>query len=229
MGKRRWLNRELVINQAVQMADEAGSVTAVSLTALADSLDIRVPSLYNHVASLEDLQRGMTVAGVRRLLAELRGATAGLVARPSLEAMAHAYRQFALAHPGIYPLTIRAPEPDDAELGALAQELVQMLLLVWATVGLTGDDALHAIRGFWAVRLHLAGNGRGFRMSLAQNESFRRLVAAYLDGVSHMSSARHGAEQLWMTSSSCPVSGTPYKGIVDGFIAHNQWRQYGLC
>lgn len=187
MGKRRWLNRELVINQAVQMADEAGSVTAVSLTALAESLDIRVPSLYNHVASLEDLQRGMTVAGVRLLLAELRGATAGLVARPSLEAIAHAYRQFALAHPGIYPLTIRAPEPDDAELGALAQELVQMLLLVWATVGLTGDDALHAIRGFRAV-LHgftSLETAEGFRMSLAQDESFRRLVAAYLDGVTH--------------------------------------------
>ncbi|HRQ40952.1 MAG TPA: TetR-like C-terminal domain-containing protein [Chloroflexota bacterium] len=184
-GKRRWLNRELVINRAVAMADEAGSVTAVSLTALAESLDVRVPSLYNHVASLEDLQHGMAVAGVRLLLDELRRATNGLVARPSLEAMAHAYRQFALAHPGIYPLTIRAPEPDDAELGALAQELVQMLLLVWATVGLTGDDALHATRGFRAV-LHgftALEMAEGYRLSLGRDESFQRLVAAYLDGV----------------------------------------------
>lgn len=184
MGKRRWLNRDVVINRAMAMADEAGSVTAVSLTALAESLDVRVPSLYNHVSSLEDLQHGMAVAGVRLLLDELRAAAVGLVARPSLEAMAHAYRQFAHNHPGIYPLTVRAPEPGDAELGALAQELVQMLLLVWATVGLTGDDALHAIRGFRAV-LHgftALESAEGFRLSLAQDESFRRLVAAYLDG-----------------------------------------------
>lgn len=185
MSKRRWLNRELVINRAVEMADQAGSVTGVSLTALAESLDIRVPSLYNHVASLEDLQHGMTVAGSRLLLAELRQASLGLVARPSLEAMAHAYRRFALAHPGIYPLTIRAPESEDQELVALAQELLQMLLLVWATVGLTGDDALHAIRGFRAV-LHgftALETAEGYRMSLDRDESFRRLVATYLDGI----------------------------------------------
>ncbi|GIK56418.1 MAG: WHG domain-containing protein [Chloroflexi bacterium] len=60
-----------------------------------------------------------------------------------------------------------------------------MLLLVWATVGLTGDDALHAIRGFRAV-LHgftALESAEGFRLPLAQDESFRRLVAAYLDGV----------------------------------------------
>lgn len=183
--KKRWLNRDLVINRAIEMADAAGSVTAVSLTALAESLDIRVPSLYNHVASLEDLQHGMAVAGVRLLLDELRAAAVGLVARPSLEAMAHAYRQFARTHPGIYPLTIRAPEPDDQELGALAQELLQMLLLVWATVGLTGDDALHAVRGFRAV-LHgftALETAEGYRMSLDRDDSFRRLIAAYLDGV----------------------------------------------
>ncbi|MBL1128229.1 MAG: hypothetical protein D8M54_06910 [Chloroflexi bacterium] len=106
------------------MADAAGSATAVSLTALAESLDVRALSLYNHVASLEDLQHGMAVAGVRLLLDELRVAAVGLVARPSLEAMAHAYGHFAHNHPGIYPLTVRAPEPDDAELGMLAQELV---------------------------------------------------------------------------------------------------------
>lgn len=187
MSKRRWLNRDLVIDRAVEMADEAGSVTAVSLTALAESLDIRVPSLYNHVTSLEDLQHGMAVAGARLLLTELRRATNGLVARPSLEAMAHAYRQFAQTHPGIYPLTIRAPEPDEAELGALAQELLQMLLLVWATVGLTGDDALHAVRGFRAL-LHgftTLETAEGYRMSLDRDESFRRLVATYLDGITH--------------------------------------------
>jgi hypothetical protein len=37
MPKRRQLNRERVIARAAEMADEAGSVTAVSLTALAQA------------------------------------------------------------------------------------------------------------------------------------------------------------------------------------------------
>jgi AcrR family transcriptional regulator len=185
MPKRRWLNRELVIERAAQMADEAGSGTAVSLTALAQALEIRTPSLYNHVASLDDLQDGLTVYGVRLLLAALRQAAQGLVGQEAIMAMATAYRQFAKAHPGLYPLTVRAPEPEEAELVTLSQEMIQLLLLIMGSLGLQGDDALHAIRGLRAIlhgftSLEAAG---GYKMALDQDESFRRLVAAYLAGI----------------------------------------------
>ncbi|NJN53783.1 MAG: hypothetical protein HC804_02890 [Anaerolineae bacterium] len=97
MSKRRWLNRDIVVGRAVQIADEEGEVTAVSLTALAQSLEVRPPSLYNHVASLEDLQHGMAVSSLRLLLEELRQASRGMVGRAALESIAHAYRQFAQA------------------------------------------------------------------------------------------------------------------------------------
>ncbi|MBE2197940.1 MAG: WHG domain-containing protein [Anaerolinea sp.] len=185
MVKHRRLNPDRVIAQAVGMADEAGSVTAVSLTALAQALDIRPPSLYNHVASLEDLQHGMALYSLRQLVADLRQASQGLVGREALFAIANAYRRFATDHPGIYPLTIRAPEPDDAALAALAQELVQLLLLVMTTIGLHGADALHAIRGLRAI-LHGFTSleaAQGYKMPLDQEESFRRLVNTYLDGL----------------------------------------------
>ncbi len=182
MSKRRRLNRELVIEKAVVMADEQGSVTAVSLTALAQALDIRPPSLYNHVSNLEDLLYGMTLHGLKRLIIELRQASQGLIGREAIAAIAGAYRGFAHTHPGIYPLLIRAPEPEEAELVALSQELVQMLLLIMASIGLQGDDAIHAIRGLRAIlhgfaSLEAAG---GYKMALDQEESFRRLVDAYL-------------------------------------------------
>lgn len=183
MSRRRRLNRELVIEKAAALADESGGAAAVTLAALADALEIRPPSLYNHMAGLEDLQRGMAAYGLRQLMAELRQASQGLVGREALAAMAQAYRRFAHAHPGIYPLTIRAPEPDETELAALSQELVQMLLLVMASLGLQGDEAIHAIRGLRAIlhgfaSLEAAG---GYKMSLDQEESFRRLVSAYLN------------------------------------------------
>lgn len=185
MGKRRRLNRKKVIEKAAAMTDEAGSVTAVSLTALAQALEIRPPSLYNHIASLDDLIDGLTLFGVQQLIADLRQASLGLVGREAVVALAHAYRRFAHEHPGLYPLTIRAPEPNKTELVALSQELVQMLLLLMASLGLQGDDAIHAIRGLRAVlhgftSLEAAG---GYKMALEQEESFRRLVDDYLDGV----------------------------------------------
>ncbi|HSG18484.1 MAG TPA: TetR-like C-terminal domain-containing protein [Anaerolineae bacterium] len=183
MPKRRWLNRDVVIREAATLADETGAASAVSLTALAQALGVRPPSLYNHVDGLEDLQYGLAVYGLRQLLFELRQASQGLVGQKALMAIAGAYRQFAHKHPGLYPLTIRAPEPDEAELAALSQELLQMLLLMMASQGLQGDDALHAIRGLRAVlhgftSLEAAG---GFKMALDREESFLRLVSAYLE------------------------------------------------
>ncbi len=186
MGKRRRLNRELVIAKAVEMADEAGDGTAVSLVALAQTLEIRPPSLYNHVASLEDLQAGMAAFGLRQLITGLRQASLGQVGQEAVVSIANAYRQFVHTHPGIYPLTIRAPEPDETERVALSQELIQMLLLVMASMGLQGDDAIHAIRGLRAIlhgftSLEAAG---GYKMALDLEESFQRLVSAFLNGLS---------------------------------------------
>jgi AcrR family transcriptional regulator len=185
MAKQRRLNRELVIARAVEMADGVGGLTAVSLTALAADLDIRPPSLYNHIASLEDLQAGMALFSLRLLLADLRQAAQGQAGRAAIEAIAHAYRHFAHAHPGVYPLTICAPEPEQTELIALSQEMLQLLLLVMASMGLQGDDAIHAIRGLRAI-LHGYSSleaAEGYKMALDREESFRRLVQTYLDGL----------------------------------------------
>ncbi len=185
MVKRRQLNRKRVIAKAVELADKARDLDHLTLTALASSLDIRVPSLYNHVSSLEDLRQAMAEAAARELIDRLREAAAGKIGREALLWMAFAYRQFAKDHPGTYPLTIRAPDPDEEQMTALAQELLQILLLVLGSMGISGEEAIEAVRGIRSilhgfVSLEAAG---GFKMDLGREESFHRLVNAYLDGL----------------------------------------------
>ena len=185
MAKTRRLNQELVVTKAAYLANEAGTTEGLTLTQLAQALDERVPSLYNHVKGIAGLQRELTLLGSRQLLAQVREASYGKVGRDALLAMAYAYRCFAHEQPGIYPLTIRAPEPDDAELSALTNEWLQLLLLVMASFNLKGDDAYHAIRGFRAlvhgfVSLETAV---GFKLPLDKDESYTRLVTTFLDGL----------------------------------------------
>lgn len=185
MAKRRRLNRERVIERAVALADRAGSYEAVTLTRLAGALDVRVPSLYNHVDGLDDLHRGMAGYGLARLLERVRAAVEGRSGREGLLAVAAAYRSLAHDHPGIYPLILRAPDPSEAELQSLSRELVQLLLLLLATLGVTGDEALHAVRGFRAL-LHgfIALEATGaFALPLDVDQSFDHALAAYLDGL----------------------------------------------
>lgn len=188
MVKRRWLNRDLVVAKAVELADRAGKLEAVSLKSLAEALDIRTPSLYNHITSLEDLHTGMALFALRQLNDELRGAAVGQVGQAAVVAMSHAYRHFAHTHPGVYPFALRAPEPDETELVNLAQEFVQMLSLVMTSLGLAGDDTIHAIRGLRAI-LHgfvSLEAAAGYKMPLEPDESFRRLITVYLDGLNKL-------------------------------------------
>lgn len=185
MVKRRVLDRDGVIAQAARMADAAGNLQAVSLTALAAALNIRVPSLYNHIAGLEDLQQALAVYAMQQLNVSLREAVVGHVGEAALAALVYAYRRFAREHPGIYPLILRAPGPGESLLLAQAQELVQMLLLVFASCGLQGADAIHAIRVLRAL-LHGFATleaAEGFKMAVDLDESFRRGLAFYLAGV----------------------------------------------
>ena len=189
MKKRRVLNRESVVETAVAQANQAGGYGAVTLMGLARQLNVRMPSLYNHVASLDDLRQGMALYGLRELLRVTRDATTGLVGQAALLAMADAYRQFALKQPGIYPLAVNAPEAEDPALLALAQEFTQILRLVFASFGLGGEMALHAVRGYRAM-LHgfvLLEMGGGYRLPLSKDESFQELLATYLAGLA----ARH--------------------------------------
>jgi AcrR family transcriptional regulator len=185
MGKQRWLNREHVIAAAVALADEAGRHDGVTLTAVAASLGVRTPSLYNHVSSLADLRLGMAEVGLALLTEAIRYSIGDLAGRDALLAAALAYRRFARRHPGIYHLMLRAPAPEEERLAQLSADLLQLLRLLLASIGLRDEDALHAIRGLRAIlhgftSLETAG---GYALPLDREESFRRLVTTYVDGL----------------------------------------------
>lgn len=183
--KSRRLNKQIVVETAVGLANEAGSWQALTLTQLAAALDVKVPSLYNHVRGQEGLRRELGRYGVQTLLTAVRRVAIGKVGQEALLAMAHTYRDFAQANPGIYELILQAPAPDDAELQELAQEFISILSLLLGTYGLKGEAALHAIRGLRSL-LHgfvSLETLNGFRLPLDQTESFEQMINAYLNGL----------------------------------------------
>ncbi|HMR64484.1 MAG TPA: TetR-like C-terminal domain-containing protein, partial [Anaerolineae bacterium] len=133
----------------------------------------------------DGLLHDLTLWGLQKLLANIRQAVRGKVGREALLAVAQAYRDFAHTQPGIYPLTLHAHDPQDAEWTALSNELIGTLQLILASYGFSGEAALHAIRGWRSllhgfVSLEMAG---GFGLPLERDESFGLLLEIYLDGM----------------------------------------------
>ena len=184
MTKSRRLNKQIVVETAVSLANEAGTWQTLTLTQLAKALDIRVPSLYNHVKGQDGLRRELSLYGVRVLLTAVQHAAIGKAGQDALLASAHAYRHFAQTNPGIYELVLQAPDPADSELQQLSQTFIDLLSLLLSTFGLEGDDALHAIRGLRSL-LHgfvSLETSQGFKLALDLDESFSQMILAYLAG-----------------------------------------------
>ncbi len=184
---RAGLDTEAVVAAAAELADEHG-LAAVTLARLAARLGVRSPSLYVHVAGLEDLRRRLGARGARELAAAVVAAAAGRARVDALRAVAETYRRYALAHPGVYAAMQRAPDELTSETAAAARDLVEVIVAALAGYSLAGESAIHAVR---IVRSALHGfvsleQEGGFRMPVSLPQSYEQLILVLDAGLTEL-------------------------------------------
>ena len=184
MPTRKRIDRERVLEVSIALADENG-FGAVTLASVAAELGIRIPSLYNHISGLSGLRQEMTLWGLRQLGEHIRRAAVGKAGDDAIASVAQAYRAFALEHPGIYSATLRAATPEEHDLAAASQELIDVVLAVLEPYGFGPEDMLHVVRGLRSllhgfVDLEIAG---AFGLALDRDESYRQLVELFVEGL----------------------------------------------
>lgn len=186
MPPRAGLDHASVVRAAAELADASpAGLEELSLTRLAEQLGVRTPSLYKHVAGLPALRRDLRLLALAELGERLTEATVGRAADEAVVALADAVRTFAREHSGLYAAASRAPAPGDAALADAAERVVAVIVRVLEGYGLYGDDALHAVRGLRSVVhgfVSLESTG-GFGLPLDLDESYRRLVAMFIQGL----------------------------------------------
>jgi AcrR family transcriptional regulator len=186
---RAGLNTDRVVAEAADLADAAGP-DHLTLAALAARLGVRQPSLYKHVASLDALQRLISIRGKVEAADVLAQAAIGRARDDALVAMAWAWRAWALDHPGRYHAAQRGAAPGDAEHQEVARRSIGVVGAVIDGYGLDGDDAVDAIRAYRAA-LHgfvSLEADHGFAFPNDVERSFDRLVHALVLALSSWSS-----------------------------------------
>jgi len=174
---RAGLAPDVVVSEAEDLADEVG-LASLTLSALAERLGVRVPSLYKHVNGMDGLQREIRVRAKHELADVFARAAVGRSGGDALIAMAAAYRGWGARHPGRYAATVRAADPGDLADESAGAAAAQVVFDVLDGFGLTGADAIDATQ---AVRAALHGfvsleAERGFGMPADVTRSFERLV-----------------------------------------------------
>lgn len=174
---RAGLSTDAVLERAAQLLDD-GTSEGLNLAALADSLGVRVPSLYKHVDGMPGIRRGLLIRAKQSLGLTLGRATVGRSRDDAITRMSSAYRRWALEHPAQYPMTMQAPSAGDDEDEAVSSALVEVVFAVLAGYDLRDDDAVDATR-FLRSALHgfvALETGGAFELPVDLERSFARLV-----------------------------------------------------
>lgn len=188
---RAGLSTDVVLEAAARVFDEGGE-GGMNLAALAERLGVRVPSLYKHVEGMPGIRRGVMITAKSALARELGHAAIGRSRGDAVTSMALAYRDWARAHPGQYPLTMRAPTDGDTEDAEASEALADVIYNVLSGYGLHGDDAVHATR-FLRSALHgfiaLETTG-GFGLPVGTDASYARLIDSVVAALETWGAAR---------------------------------------
>ncbi|HNE05410.1 MAG TPA: WHG domain-containing protein [Anaerolineales bacterium] len=181
------LDKNAVVQAAVEILNAEG-VQALTLSRLAEELGIQTPSLYNHVEGLPGLQQELAILNAKLLADRLSSAAMGKSGTELFMEASQAFRAYVKEYPGLYMSTLRssgAQETPNKELQLEEERTVNVGLVVMASLGLKGENAIHGLRAFRSMvhgfaTLEVAG---GFGLPQDCDESFRRLVLALVAGL----------------------------------------------
>jgi AcrR family transcriptional regulator len=158
---RAGLTTERVVTAAADLADEVG-FEAVTVSAVARHFDVKVASLYSHVAGSDDLRTRIALLAFAELADHVAEAIAGRSGHEALSSFAGAYRDYAHRHPGRYAAMRMPLRPEVATAGA-GRRHAELTRAVLRGYDVDGEAEPHAVRLIGSVlhgyiSLELAGS-----------------------------------------------------------------------
>src|SRR3982750_2238460 len=98
------LTTERLTRAGAELAHAVG-FEQVTVSAVARRFDVKVASLYSHVASSHDLKTRIALLALEELADRGAAAMEGRAGKDALSALADVYRDYAREHPGRYAAT----------------------------------------------------------------------------------------------------------------------------
>ncbi|MCX2179044.1 WHG domain-containing protein [Streptomyces sp. SKN60] len=177
---RAGITPDLLVRAAAELADEAGGIEKVTVSALARRFGVKDASLYSHIKNLRDLRVRLALLASHEMNEAIGAAVAGRSGRDALVAFADAYRDYALAHPGRYAATQQRIELDEVQETAVFQRAVELTYGMLRGYGLGEPDLTDAgrlLRATFHGFIHIELSG-GFQHTRPVAASWARSLDA---------------------------------------------------
>ncbi|MBP3392080.1 MAG: TetR/AcrR family transcriptional regulator [Clostridia bacterium] len=130
MGK--GLSREVIVEAAAE-AVRKNPFQQISVNELARTLGVKPASLYNHIASAEDIRTEVGLYAAGKLIRETGEAVSGKMPEDALMSFAKAYRAYERDNPGLYFYIIHLHDAEDSRLREAAAAIIQPIIEILST------------------------------------------------------------------------------------------------
>lgn len=182
---RNGLSKDRVVEAAMALIDQFGTAE-FSMRMLAESLNVRTASLYNHVESMDSLLLHVCARALEMQKAEEMQAMEGKSGADAVFALARTYRQFARTHGELYRLMMNTAVSCAEQFGEISRCIVDPFMKVLEETTLTDEQKCHwqrVLRGM--VHGFVSQEDAGFFSHLPADvdESFHIAIQCYVDGL----------------------------------------------
>lgn len=167
------IDKSVIINKAVELVNEIG-FEKVTLKLLASNLNIKPPSLYNHINGLEDLQKEVMLYGWKQLEERVIEAAVCVTGYDALEAMGRTFYKYATENPGIFNAMLWYNKFQSEEMQDATKRIFSVIYKIFSTLNISQENCDHLIRTY---RAFLEGyillvNNNAFGHPLSIEDSF---------------------------------------------------------
>lgn len=185
MVQKRNLTKEKIIQTTFLLADEIG-LNQISFQKIAEKLNIKYPSLYNHYENIEDLKIKMTIYFLNNLNSELMKRLIGKSGENAIREFSDVYREFASKNKSGYRLYMNIPSTENEEVKRLSKEINTLIHKILEYYNKDNEFITHksrALRSLLHGFVSLSSHGY-FQTSVDIEESFKLMIDDFIFNIS---------------------------------------------
>lgn len=182
---KKGLTRDIIIDAALHLVEERGP-HGCSMRELAEALDVKAASLYNHISGMDDLMGQVGLRAVEMRTAAQLEAICGKSRFEALLALAETYHAFAMAHPHLDRVIMGLQRNLSPILPQASKATMEPILQVLDGYALSDEQKIHwqrvlraTMHGF-CVHEHIGGFSHS---PLPVEDSYRLSIRCIHDGL----------------------------------------------
>lgn len=178
------ISDELIIETSANIANEIG-LDNLSLKIIAEKLNIKSPSLYNHISSLDEVKQRLMIYGWEQMEEKILESAVGVTGYNALKNMCKAFYDYTTNNKGVFTAMLWYNKYASDRLETATNRLFKVIFKVMQPLNITDENINHIIR---TLRSFLEGfsllvNNNAFGNPVSIEESFDLSLEIIMNGI----------------------------------------------